>query len=237
MAESGVQHVSSVRRPKGLQGIEIPEQSEEAEGWLVTYLDVITLVLTFFVVLLAFSDFTTAEVEAEPTAETVVSDPPPSHGIAELMMHDPTAGVDVVVEDSRITLHIGEQLLFPSGEAGLTEEGRNVLADIAATLRQTDYPMSIEGHTDNVPIDTVAYPSNWELSAARAATVLRRLEMEGVERDRMRAIGYADTQPIASNETVAGRARNRRVGLVIYLDDTLLHRPAQESALETNGRE
>ncbi|MCP1727434.1 chemotaxis protein MotB [Natronospira proteinivora] len=228
MAGTQPQTSSPARRPKGLQGIEVPERGEEAEGWLITYLDVITLVLTFFVVLLAFSDFTTAEVEAEPTAETVVSDPPPVHGIAELMMHDPTAGVDVVVEDGQVTLHIGEQLLFPSGAAGLTDEGREVLADIAETLRQTDYPMSIEGHTDNVPIETVAYPSNWELSAARAATVLRQLETEGVARERMRAIGYADTQPIASNETVAGRAKNRRVGLVIYLDDTLLHSPTHE---------
>jgi len=215
-------------------GVEPPQNSEEADGWLVTYLDVITLVLVFFVVLLTFADFTESELDAEdPTpdspAEVVESvpepdpepepEPEPPDALAEaLRLYDPVTGVEVVSREQSITLNIGEQMLFESGEARLMEEGQSVLADIAVTLGEFDHPISVEGHTDNMPIATLTFPSNWELSAARAASVLRHLASEGVSRDRMRAVGYADTRPVADNATGEGRARNRRVELVIHLD-------------------
>ncbi len=208
--------------------IEPPKNSEEGEAWLVTYLDVITLVLVFFVVLLTFADFTESDVEVdEPTPESPAETfpepepepaPEPEPMIEALSLHDPVTGIDVISQDDRITLHIGEQLLFESGEAGLMDEGEDVLADIAETLAQFAHPISVEGHTDNVPIATLAFPSNWELSAARAASVLRHLANEGIARERMRAVGYADTQPVAENATAEGRARNRRVELVIHLE-------------------
>ena len=212
--------------------VEAPQNSEEADGWLVTYLDVITLVLVFFVVLLTFADFTESEVDAEdPTPESPAeavepvpepdSEPAPDapDELAEaLRLYDPVTGVEVISREDRITLNIGEQMLFESGEARLMDEGESVLADIAVTLEQFDHPVSVEGHTDNLPIATLAFPSNWELSAARAASVLRYLAGEGVSRERMRAVGYADTQPVADNATEEGRARNRRVELVIHLD-------------------
>ena len=223
----------SQRPRRQAPNVEPPQNSEEADGWLVTYLDVITLVLVFFVVLLTFADFTESEVDAEdPTPESPAEavepvpepDPEPAPDapdeLAEaLRLYDPVTGVEVVSRDDRITLNIGEQMLFESGEARLMEEGESVLADIAVTLEQFDHPVSVEGHTDNLPIATLAFPSNWELSAARAASVLRHLASEGVSRERMRAVGYADTQPVADNATEQGRARNRRVELVIHLDE------------------
>lgn len=75
--------------------------------------------------------------------------------------------------------------------------------------------VSVEGHTDNVPINTTQFPSNWELSAARAISVVRLLQQQGINGQRLRAIGYADSLPLQSNDTVEGRAANRRVNLVL----------------------
>ncbi|MGZ4266752.1 MAG: OmpA/MotB family protein, partial [Solirubrobacteraceae bacterium] len=77
------------------------------------------------------------------------------------------------------------------------------------------HPITVEGHTDNVPISSSQYPSNWELSTDRATTVVRYLIAKGVNRERLGAVGYADLHPIASNATTAGRARNRRVEIVL----------------------
>jgi chemotaxis protein MotB len=77
----------------------------------------------------------------------------------------------------------------------------------------------VEGHTDPVPISTLQFPSNWELSAQRATTVLRYLVRAGVPAERLRAVGYADTRPVADNSTPEGRAKNRRVALVVHLEE------------------
>ena len=86
---------------------------------------------------------------------------------------------------------------------------------IGQVLAPTDFPITIEGHTDNVPIRTAQFPSNWELSAVRATTVLRQFAEAGVSADRLTAIGYADTRPADPNLLADGRARNRRVTILI----------------------
>ena len=96
---------------------------------------------------------------------------------------------------------------------------------IAQVLAPTDFPVTIEGHTDNVPIKTPQFPSNWELSALRATTVLRLFAESGIAPERLTAIGYADTHPVEANTSVEGRARNRRVSILI------------DSAMEEKGRE
>ena len=82
-------------------------------------------------------------------------------------------------------------------------------------LADSDFPITIEGHTDNVPIATVQFPSNWELSAVRATTVLRLFNERGVGAERLTAIGYGETRPVETNITAEGRARNRRVSILI----------------------
>jgi hypothetical protein len=86
---------------------------------------------------------------------------------------------------------------------------------IAQVLAPTDFPITIEGHTDNMPINTAQFPSNWELSAVRATTVLRLFADSGVAAERLTAIGYADTRPVEPNLLADGRARNRRVTILI----------------------
>ncbi|HEX8980142.1 MAG TPA: flagellar motor protein MotD [Parasulfuritortus sp.] len=114
-----------------------------------------------------------------------------------------------------ITVEINASTLFPSGEATLQPASINALSAVAKVLAETDNPIQVEGHTDDLPIKSPIYPSNWELSSARAASVVRLLAEEGVAPSRMVAIGYADNKPIDTNATPEGRARNRRVNVLI----------------------
>jgi chemotaxis protein MotB len=107
-------------------------------------------------------------------------------------------------------------LLFAPGSAELNEEGKRAVEAIAEPMRALSQPMRVEGHTDPLPIATDRFPSNWELSSTRASTVLRHLvEQSGFPRQRISAAGYADTRPVASNDTAEGRAANRRVEVVL----------------------
>ena len=121
-----------------------------------------------------------------------------------------------VLETSRgVTIEINDSILFSPGQALLQPPLVKALRAIAEVLAPTDFPITIEGHTDNVPIRNAQFPSNWELSAVRATTVLRLFADSGVAAERLTAIGYADTRPVESNQQIEGRARNRRVSILI----------------------
>ena len=124
-------------------------------------------------------------------------------------------GVSVSQGREGVTLRIDTSLLFPSGQAVLTPQGRGVIESLMDVLARFDGQISVEGHTDSVPISTARFPSNWELSSARAIAVVRHLERQGFNISRMRAVGYADTQPMEPNATADGRAANRRVELLL----------------------
>ncbi|GIW56174.1 MAG: flagellar motor protein MotD [Nitrospiraceae bacterium] len=118
--------------------------------------------------------------------------------------------------DGDIAISIPEHVLFDSGSAILRPNALPFLQALAEVLVELDRPVTVEGHTDNVPIRTAQYPSNWELSAARAVVVVRVLtELYGVPPAHAAAIGYADSRPIADNSTAEGRAKNRRVEIVV----------------------
>lgn len=123
--------------------------------------------------------------------------------------------VKVTQSPRGITVEINASTLFPSGEATLEPASIQALAAVAKVLSETDNPIQVEGHTDNIPIKGGVYPSNWELSSARAASVVRLFAEQGVPPSRMVAIGYADNKPIDTNATPEGRARNRRVNVLI----------------------
>ena len=121
-----------------------------------------------------------------------------------------------VLETSRgVTIEINDSILFSPGHALLQPALVKAMRAIADVLVPTDFPITIEGHTDNVPINTPQFPSNWELSAVRATTVLRLFSDAGVAAERLTAIGYADTRPVEPNVLADGRARNRRVTILI----------------------
>jgi len=123
--------------------------------------------------------------------------------------------VEVTVLPDSLNLEISDSILFTPASAALTASGVQLLDELAATLKAHPYNLSVEGHTDNVPIQTARYPSNWELSSSRATEVTRRLIDRGIAAERVRAVGYADTHPRADNATDEGKARNRRVSLVL----------------------
>ncbi|MBE0437130.1 MAG: OmpA family protein [Methylomicrobium sp.] len=127
--------------------------------------------------------------------------------------------VAIKVTEDYAQLEIQDNILFESSQANLTDPGKHLLDDLVPLLQQAVGLIFIEGHTDNRPIKTVQFPSNWELGAARATSVLHYLTTQGLESTRMRAVTYADTQPIADNDTPEGREMNRRVNILIKVKE------------------
>ena len=123
--------------------------------------------------------------------------------------------IEVRREADWLEIEMKTSILFLSGSARLVDEAIPILEDLAEVLKGFPNPIQVEGFTDNVPIRTVAYPSNWELSAARAASVVHLFMKYGVRPERMLAIGYGEHRPVADNITPEGRSRNRRVVIVI----------------------
>lgn len=114
-----------------------------------------------------------------------------------------------------ITVDINASVLFAPGDARLDLGAVRALSAVAQILVPTDFPIIVEGHTDNTPINTAQFPSNWELSGMRASSVVRLFIETGVDGRRLTATGYADQRPLADNATVEGRQRNRRVAITI----------------------
>ncbi len=114
-----------------------------------------------------------------------------------------------------VEIELNSSLLFPSGDAVPNDAAFVLINKVAKILTPYENPVHVEGFTDNLPINTSRFPSNWELSAARAASIVRMLAMDGVKESRLAAVGYGEFQPVADNATIEGRARNRRVVLVI----------------------
>jgi chemotaxis protein MotB len=124
----------------------------------------------------------------------------------------------VVIEQLRegIRVQLSEDVLFDSGSADLGEHGRTILESVSNQLAKVPYRVEVEGHTDSMPIGgrlAQRYETNWDLAAARAAHVVQLLQQSGVEGDRLVAVSYGDTQPIASNDDAEGRAQNRRIDI------------------------
>jgi len=123
--------------------------------------------------------------------------------------------VKITPTGDRIEIEMKERMLFGSGDARLSHDALRALRSMALTFKHIPGELQVEGHTDNVPISTAAFPSNWELSAARAASVVHFLARVGVEPARMSAVGLGEHRPVADNGDEKGRAANRRVTIVV----------------------
>ncbi len=225
---------------------------EESEGggaaWMTTFADMMTLLLTFFVLLLSFAtmDITrfrmalgsvknalgvqyehVGYVEAVATSIIEFSEHESSDqlNITDAMLIRQIRnivaqeGLEEVIEvemDARgVIVRITGEVLFDPGSNDLRPDGSTMLDAVAKVATLADYPMSVEGHTDNRPIHTTRFPSNWELSTARATAAMRYLVSEQhIDPARMSVAGYADMRPLATNDTEQGRSRNRRVEFV-----------------------
>jgi len=157
----------------------------------------------------------------EPAAETIPEPPPVAwpegrfDWLERLVAENAEEHFELIMGTREIRLEVRDTILFASGSAEIGDRGREVLQQLAAGLRAEDLSLSIEGHTDNRPIRTPLFPSNWELSSYRATTVARFLIDRGIPDRRIHVSGYADTRPVAPNDTPHNRARNRRVSIVL----------------------
>jgi len=114
-----------------------------------------------------------------------------------------------------VEIELNSSLLFGSGDAMPSDMAFNIIDKVAKILKPFDNPIHVEGFTDDQPISTAQYPTNWELSSARSASIVRMMAMDGVNPGRLASVGYGEFQPVANNATAEGRARNRRVVLVV----------------------
>ena len=260
----------SGKKKKGHGGHE--EEHENHERWLITYADMITLLMVLFIVLFAIGQTDLAKFKAlksglsggfggdkisivdgglglaeKPSRSSTISTAPVPDSVPEsLALTDQAAlqrakeieqramdatqaeitsalkgsGLENTVqfrteERGLVVSVLSDKVLFKAGFADLTDEGRAVLGTVADAIRLLHNAVSVEGHTDNIPV-AGRFESNWELSTARATSVLRDLiERHRFPAARLSASGYADQKPIASNATAKGRSENRRVEIVI----------------------
>lgn len=214
------------------------------DRWLVSYADFITLLFAFFTMMYAVSTVDAERLRtmakgltmvfAEPRPQRVqdvgvtardvqrtMSSPPSLARIRDVLterLHAQFAQerIELTMERRGLVVSIREDSSFATGSADLSTEARGIFREIARSLAQIDNPLRIEGHTDNVPIKTSRFVSNWDLSARRATTVVEFLADEGgISPSRLSAAGYAHFRPRVPNDTEANRARNRRVDLVV----------------------
>lgn len=149
---------------------------------------------------------------------------PPDNPELQMLSEEITNAVQLLIDEDLINIKktdfwleidIKSSILFGSGDARLSEDAEDILASIALLIEKYPNDIQVEGFTDNVPIKTRYFPSNWELSSSRAASVVHLFEEEGIDPKRMMAIGYGEFRPRAENATAEGRNANRRVNLVI----------------------
>lgn len=216
----------------------VEEENDEggANDWLATYSDMITLLMAFFVIF-----FSASKVDMQLFEELkngFVSDKLNTTTGSPLKMlynqldstFDNSAmdnpRVDIEKDFRGINILLGSESLFSSGEASLTPAGRQTIDEICLSLDSIvgkyNLTMDIEGHTDDTPIRSFRFPSNWELSSARAATVLRQMIENGLPPQNSRAIGFADVKPTIKpfdaegNYVKGSREKNRRVEIIIH---------------------
>ncbi|MGD9180621.1 MAG: OmpA family protein [Desulfobacterales bacterium] len=129
-------------------------------------------------------------------------------------------GIQVAHSDQGIRLSFEDQILFDFGKADINPAGTKMLDQIAKAIKKVSNSVRIEGHTDNIPIQTVRFPSNWELSVARAVNVVKYfVEVCNIDPHRLSAVGYGESRPVVANNTVANRMKNRRVEILLITED------------------
>ena len=220
---------------------------QKYNGWLLTYADLLTLLLTFFVLIVSFSSLQKSKFKQAayslqeafgvmPQQESAIEFQNPvfpgrfqdphdtdfQYEVQEVEQMILEQGLDkkvqVQVQENGVLFRIDAPFLFASGQAALLPEPERVLGDLYRLFRKFPYQVRIEGHTDNIPINSVQYPSNWDLSAARAVTVARYFQGLGMPPERIAATGYGEYRPLGDNHSVAGRETNRRVEILLQIE-------------------
>lgn len=226
------------------------EARPRLSGWIMTYGDMMSLLLTFFILLVSFSTIQDAKFQEATVslqgAFGVLSNPPTTIKMQEiivpqlnkkeqediifefrkleqvLVVENLDSMVDMQLTKDGVLFQINDGVLFASASADLSSTSHKVLTEISHFMSKFRYEIEISGHTDSVPIKTLKYPSNWELSSARAISVARFLISCDLVPDRIKAVGFGEYRPISTNKTHSGRSENRRVEIFLKLDDNNL---------------
>jgi chemotaxis protein MotB len=203
-----------------------PSFEDSSSSWLITYSDAVTLLLAFFVMILSVSDINQGKVEAlkEGLSEMMTGETQPTpftdiklgleQLIAEKGLEDQ---VSVTLDAQGVKIEFANVALYESGSADIKSGAISTLKEVTQVIRETSHKthmVEVEGHTDDVPIHTEKYPSNWELSSVRATNIVKYLLAQGIEKERLKAAGYADSRPkegINNLPLDQQRQRNRRV--------------------------
>jgi chemotaxis protein MotB len=208
--------------------------------WLLPYADMITLLLAVFLLLFytqlkapaSSSSSGAYALNALVMENTAFQEPPsqtqlsqtPFQNRPDIRKHLQQSGASIVQQSNGIIIRIPEKILFSAGSDTLTPRAQQALNELATVLRslQLNGPkkrIQIEGHTDNTPVNTSQFPSNWELSTSRAIQILKYLASHHhISPSQLSAVGYAEYQPIAENSTIEGKQKNRRVDIVVVED-------------------
>ncbi|WP_022662214.1 OmpA/MotB family protein [Paucidesulfovibrio longus] len=223
-----------------------PRDDDPDSGWSLTLADMMTLLLCFFVLMLTvakvdrdkYDAMSSVMAQAMGGKAAPVREGRPLDGavrtavgqeqknlfelqleLAALIGQDRDhVELKMRAEPHAVAISLGDRILFDLGKAELKPAARALLARLAGPLSGTRYALTIEGHTDNLPIQSAQFPSNWELSSARASAVARFFIEDGFPKERIRVVGLADTRPKASNDTEEGRRKNRRVVILVRPD-------------------
>jgi len=198
------------------------------EPWMATFADMVTLLMVFFVLFYSVEKDNTEKFKS--AIDMMIEEDGPD-GLAKIMkvvdstkvmknlkeMRDASKANTEDTIEKKVVLRVPGLNLFKKGGAKLRSEARPVLNEIVKVINKKgkNYKIFIQGHTDDVPINTPKFESNWELSAVRATAVLRYFYDKGIEPERLTATGYADTFPMVPNNTKEGRAKNRRIEFVL----------------------
>ncbi len=202
------------------------EEPENLDRWLISYADFITLMFTFFAALYALSSVDKAKMQEfsgslNQTFKVIEKPIQLIDTKKAVLMEDlkkvtgDLQGITVKNEPRGVVVTFSDSVLFSSGAAELKPEIYSVLEKLSKLLSSVPGNVAIEGHTDNVPIASSKYSSNWELSTARAASMLHFFIEKGIDPAKYSVAGYAEFRPLESNATEEGRQKNRRVEIVI----------------------
>ncbi|MGE5354410.1 MAG: OmpA family protein [Acidobacteriota bacterium] len=229
------------KNPRQLdEGGDLFQEEGDKDRYLITYADLITLLLGLFIILYAISNIDTLKyqklVKAVGSAFGIQSNvqgieganfgmkkPQPKaagnlkNGLQNLVDENKLNNSIRLEENERgIIIHILDDILFPSGTSELNDSSRIILMKIASLLKNLPNDIRVEGHTDNIPISSPIYPSNWHLSVSRALnTAYYLINKEGLSPDKVSIVGYSEYRPVTTNSTFEGRRSNRRVDIVI----------------------
>ena len=231
------------------------EEKENLERWLLTYADLITLLLAFFIVMYSMSQIDAKKFGRVSKALSGVLRGGPAvlrfpeestktgHGLLKLgdlrliqqkvedrfKSLNKIGGIETEITERGLVVHIMESVLFREGSANLEAKALDVLDVLGEAIIGRPNHVRIEGHTDDRPIATPRFPSNWELSSARATEVVRYyIENHDIEPDRISALGYGEFRPIRPNNSIENRAANRRVDVVILTMELTMTEPTSQ---------